>query len=169
MKRVFVFAVTCALGVGCGGSSSGGGGGDVGGDGAIGNDTSSACANISGTWTASEQVLVGDTTCSSAITGIVTNPSFQITQPAGSCDFTLTNSLLPKLSYAGTVSATNAVSWTTTPAGYSEYGGTTTVTAVNVTLSADQKTMAGSFTWTHVSALSNCNGTTTFSDFKKTN
>lgn len=113
------------------------------------------CVNMgSATYSGTEDVVVDSGPCPGYTDLALT---FTIVQAAGSCDFTLQNSLVTGHTFQGTVSGSD-VSWT---GSYPSASGTVTIDSVDAQLSADLTALTGSFTWTYAGNTS-CTGTTSF-------
>lgn len=113
------------------------------------------CLNMgSASYVGTEDVSVTSGPCPNYTDLSVT---FTIVQAAGSCDFTLQNSLVPGTTFPGTISDGD-VAWT---GSYPSASGTVTIDSVDATLSADLTTIAGSFSWSYA-GNTNCTGVTTF-------
>lgn len=141
-----VAALAALLAAACGG---GGGEADAGPD---------SCASLGASrWVGTESVAITAGSCSPYGSLGVT---LTIAQPTGSCAFTMTNSRVAGVTFAGTVRG-DGVSWTAAP--YAYLGGTLTLGTVTVALSADGQTLSGTFAWTLSGAAAQCQGTTTLS------
>ena len=137
-----VAAVAALLLAACGG----GGEADAGAD---------ACATLGASrWVGTESVAITAGSCPSYNNVALT---LTVAQSAGSCAFTMTNSRVSGVTFAGTVRG-HSVSWTAAP--YAYLGGTLTLGAVVAALSTDGQTLSGSFAWT-LTGGSHCAGTTT--------
>lgn len=142
VRALVLVWITLATG-GCGGDDDGVGPPD---------DT---CADMgTATYVGTEDVAVTSGACPTATDVDVT---FTIVQAAGSCTFTLANSLVSGTVFSGTVSG-NDVSWT---GSYPSASGTVTINSVDAALSADLTALSGSFDWTY-QGNTQCTGTTTF-------
>jgi hypothetical protein len=154
-SRIAVFACA-AFAIACGGSSGGGG--------------TTTCPNIAGVYTGAEAFSVN--TCTS--TGPI-SPAATLTfvQASGSCDFTMTSSLLPGVTYPGTIDAArNTMTWTSTPKPYAQSSGWVTLGTVAFTITPAvapaTPTLNGSFEWSWASTqtgAAHCHGTTTFTNY----
>ena len=130
---VFVISLLAAC-------SSGGGGGST-------PSQKAPIADTSGTWTITEDGAsncTGETTYHDeyTITIIQSGNNLTVTTPAGT--------------FYGTIDGDH-VGWT---GSYPEDGGTTTITAMQLTVSADGSSLSGTATWTWSDGVFSCSGTT---------
>jgi hypothetical protein len=146
---VMVVLTTAVCGCGGGGGKPGSVGPPVG-----------TCVNMgSASYVGTEDVAIASGLCPSYSNLGVT---FTIVQAAGSCAFTLQSSLVAGTTFPGTVSGSD-VSWT---GSYPSASGTVTINSVNAVLSADLRTITGSFAWTYA-GNTHCTGTTSFNVVKQ--
>jgi hypothetical protein len=145
-----------ALLVACGGGGGGGGGG--------------TCMNIAGIYNGTE--AIGTNSCGISPHTISPSATLTFSQADGKCDFTMTNSLVPGVTYSGTIDSSNDITWTSSPASYAENGGYTTITSVSVTATAEAApavaSLDGSFhwAWAHTEGGATvCTGTTTLTSY----
>jgi hypothetical protein len=118
------------------------------------------CVNMgSATYVGTENMVTSSGPCPSNPNLAVT---FTIVQAAGSCSFTLQNSLVAGTTFPGTVSGSK-ISWT---GSYPSASGTVTINSVDATLSSDLRTISGSFAWTYA-GNTHCTGTTSFNVVKQ--
>lgn len=137
---------------------------DGGRDGAVDSGADGAdvtCAQLgTASWVGTEDVAIRTGSCSQYTNLAVT---FQIAQAAGGCTFSMTNSRVSGVTFAGTVRG-DRVSWTAAP--YAYLGGTLTLDAVDGQLSSDRRTLSGSFSWTLAGPIA-CTGVTGFTVAKQ--
>jgi len=147
--RQWLPAIVASLALACGGGGSG--------------DGPPATCDTMGdsTWVGTENVTTTSGSCSS-FTGL--SLTFTIKQAAGSCNFTLVSSRVTGITFDGTISG-DGLTWTHAPYAYDF--GTLTLNSTAGTLSTDQQTLTGSFTWTLAFSSSQCKGTTTFNLVKQ--
>jgi hypothetical protein len=135
---------------------------------AVQTSAATNCVNIAGVYAGTESDA-GHTTCSASFDNLAVQLTFAQT-PATACAFTMTNGLVPGVTYYGTISG-NSLTWYSSPTPHAGSGGYVTLTAVNVTFTPAQgsspASIGGSFGWTwarSATASAFCSGTTTFSN-----
>ena len=121
----------------------GGGGGGPGGDGKV-----SPIADISGTWTVTEQ---GVSNCEGEET--FSRGPYQVTVTQTGNNLTV---VTPAGTFSGAING-DKVSWA---GSYPEQGGTTTINSMTLTVAADGNSFSGSSTWSWSDGRESCSGTT---------
>jgi hypothetical protein len=135
----------CILLLACGGSSSGGGTSS-----GSGSGSSGTCDDVNGTWTGSAQV-----DASACGEGSYTDTgSLVLTQSTGSCSVAVSY-----YSY-GSMNGTVSGSTLTFSGSYPKFNGTVTLDNVQVSVSSDLTTIAGTVPWSYKGSTKTCSGTT---------
>jgi hypothetical protein len=157
----FMAIMMAAVVAGCGG----GGGGSA----AAPAAAAAPIGDVSGTWAIVESDVVADQPQCAPPGNPLANYALGVAQATPATNaITVTDAANPDTStdFSGTIIG-DKLSWS---GSFAERGGTTTYSAVNLTVGADCTTLSGTTTWTYVQdpavAAFSCTGTTTLSGTK---
>jgi hypothetical protein len=104
---------------------------------------------------------------------VVPSAILTITQAAGSCSFTMTNSLTSDVVYPGTIDpTTNTMTWNSSPFTYAYYGGYVRIAKVDMQITPKPApqvaSLDGSFDWAFgytQFGMEICSGTTSLTGY----